>query len=983
MNRDFELSSYQQDIMDYVSLNKGNLLIDAKAGSGKTSTLLLIADEILKSKGNCLFLSFNKSIVEELQMKLPSIASNIKTVHSLGQSFIRSYLYKKHNTNYELLVESGKLRSLVREYYELSFQERIKAYCEATMGENDIKDLHNNLITDFVTICNFIRLYGQNYNDAKSIDYITNRFCRYIGDYIDEVIPNYYDLVYAVLNKTIELFEHPTDTTADGKPVYIIDFVDMIYFPVYFNMNVPYSLKNSLDTVLCDECIPEVHFVETEYGKMKFRELKRRIDKGECIKVKTFNEKTEQFEFKNVINIIDKGVKPVYEITTTGLNKIQATDNHPFMTQNGWKQLKDLKVGKDYLYLDKPSNQKTKYIPNDDQLQLILGSALGDGSLQKVSNNDYEFRIKFTQGENQLNYLKFKQQMLCCKEPYILRSGYTHKDNIYTTNSKVFLLPYNSKIEFINHLDLRGLAVLYMDDGSKLSKYDYSSTHISCNSFNLDETNALISKLKEFGVNSTNVPYKRNNKVYNELHIDSDNAKIFFEKIAPYMHPDCYYKNPLSTGEYEWNSNWKSFGGNIIKSIQYVGEQKVLDMEVEDNHNFLISKFHQKGGSSIIVHNCQDLSQLQQLFIRKLNTGFNRFIFVGDRNQSIYGFNGADTEAIDRIKFNFTPKELPLSICYRCPEKIVRLAQKNVPSIEWNTLRQDKGILETMDYDKMKLNIKPGEVIIGRRNKDLLQIYRDFVLKDKRQIRFKNRDLVNAINRDITGCIKDYLKLYAKNQNIDRIVYEHMEQFEKETGNHKKSILYKGEMDQFIKEYIKEHKEEFRAKKIMKTNHTLDYLITCMEEYKNNGAYNYEEDNILTEYYETILEFMEEFKERHSSILVQNFLDYIESFLTASLDQYNVPVISSIHSMKGGEADTVYIYDYPRFPYGWADMSKEDMQQEENLQYVAITRAKKNLYLLLMDISKAKDEKQAERIEAQNSETIATVREINTIVDNK
>lgn len=633
MNRDFELSSYQQDIMDYVSLNRGNLLIDAKAGSGKTSTLILIADEIIKQNGNCLFLSFNKSIVEELQMKLPNLANKIKTVHSLGQSFIRSYLYKKHNTNYELLVESGKLRTLVREYYELSFQERIKAYCEVTMGENDIKDLHNNLISDFVTICNFVRLYGRDYNDAKSIDYITNRFCRYIGDYIDEVIPNYYDLIYAVLNKTIDMFENPTGTTVDGKPIYIIDFVDMIYFPVYFNMSVPYSLKNSLDTVLIDES--------------------------------------------------------------------------------------------------------------------------------------------------------------------------------------------------------------------------------------------------------------------------------------------------------------------------------------------------------------QDLSMLQQLFIRKLNTGFNRFIFVGDRNQSIYGFNGADTEAIDRIKFNFTPKELPLSICYRCPEKIVRLAQRNVPSIEWNTARVDKGTLETMDYDKMKLNIKPGEVIIGRRNRDLLQIYRDFVLRDKRPVRFKNRDLVNAINRDITSCVKDYLKLYAKNQNIDRVVYEHMEQYEKETGNHKKSPLYKGEMDQFIKEYIKEHKEDFRAKKIMKTNHTLDYLITCMEEYKNDGAYNYEEDTILTEYYETILEFMEEFKERHSSILVKDFLDYIESFLTASLDQYNVPVISSIHSMKGGEADTVYIYDYPRFPYGWADMSNEDMQQEENLQYVAITRAKKNLYLLLMDISKAKDEKQADRIEAQNSETIAIVNDINQIVNVK
>ena len=980
---EFELSKYQQDIIDYVKFNKGNLLIDAKAGSGKTSTLIIIANELLKSDKHCMFLSFNNSIVNELKLKIPEMASSIKTVHSLGLTFIRSYCYKKHNTNYEIVdmeIAKKKVRELCKQYYEKYYQKDMVEYLKETMSEQEIKDVNAGCITDFVQLVNFARLYClSDFSDEKQVGYLARRFCKTLPLY-DEIIPNVSDLVSAVLHKIIEMFEQP-EIGPDGKYQYVIDFTDMIFFPVWYQMQVPYSLRNSLDTILVDECIPETHYVETEYGKMKFRELKRKIDKGEKLKVKTFNENSEQFEFKNVISVTDKGIKPIYEITTNGLNKIQATDNHPFMTQNGWKQLKDLEIGKDYLYLDKPSNQKTKYIPNDDQLQLILGSALGDGSLQKVSNNNYEFRIKFTHSDKQINYLKFKQKILNCKEPYIIKSGYTQQDNIYTTNSNVFLLPYSSKIDFINHLDLRGLAILYMDDGSKLSKYDYSGTRISCNSFSLEETNALIDKLKEFGINSTNVPRKRNNKIYNELYIDSNNSKIFFKKIAPYMHFDCYYKNPLSTGEYNWNSKWKSFGGNIVKSIQYVGEQKVLDMEVEDNHNFLISKFHQKNGSSILVHNCQDLSQLQQLFIRRLYTGFNRFIFVGDRNQSIYGFNGADTKAIDRIKDNFYPKELPLSICYRCPEKIVRLAQDNVPSIEWNKERVDKGILDTLTYREMKSKIGPGDMIIGRGNRDLLKIYKDFTLNDKREVKLKNKEMVNSISRDINQCIRDYLQLYAKNQNIDRVANEYMDKFMEANDIKKYSNLYNTELNNFIKKYVKEHKEELAKKEIMKANHTLEYLDKCMEEYKVDGAYNYDEDNPLTEYFDIISEFIEYYKSKHSSILVRDFTDYMDDFLNASLNKYNVPIISSVHSMKGGEADTVYIFDYPRFPYMWKDMNKEDEQQEANLQYVAITRAKKNLYLILCDPNKAKDDKQRERIEENNNNCIAKVAHINRLVD--
>ena len=41
---DFKLSTYQENIINYVKNERGNLLVDAKAGSGKTSTLILISD---------------------------------------------------------------------------------------------------------------------------------------------------------------------------------------------------------------------------------------------------------------------------------------------------------------------------------------------------------------------------------------------------------------------------------------------------------------------------------------------------------------------------------------------------------------------------------------------------------------------------------------------------------------------------------------------------------------------------------------------------------------------------------------------------------------------------------------------------------------------------------------------------------------------------------------------------------------------------
>ena len=74
-------------------------------------------------------------------------------------------------------------------------------------------------------------------------------------------------------------------------------------------------------------------------------------------------------------------------------------------------------------------------------------------------------------------------------------------------------------------------------------------------------------------------------------------------------------------------------------------------------------------------------------------------------------------------------------------------------------------------------NIKPNEVLVGRKNKDLVQIYRKFVLDLKKPVKFRNRELVNTLVNNIEKVMVEYMKLYSKGLNIDKPLEEHMAQF--------------------------------------------------------------------------------------------------------------------------------------------------------------------------------------------------------------
>lgn len=64
------------------------------------------------------------------------------------------------------------------------------------------------------------------------------------------------------------------------------------------------------------------------------------------------------------------------------------------------------------------------------------------------------------------------------------------------------------------------------------------------------------------------------------------------------------------------------------------------------------------------------------------DSNLSHLIAVGDRHQAIYGFTGADNDALDLIKKEFSASELPLSTCFRCAKSIISHAQKLVSHIQ-------------------------------------------------------------------------------------------------------------------------------------------------------------------------------------------------------------------------------------------------------------------------------------------------------------
>ena len=285
----------------------------------------------------------------------------------------------------------------------------------------------------------------------------------------------------------------------------------------------------------------------------------------------------------------------------------------------------------------------------------------------------------------------------------------------------------------------------------------------------------------------------------------------------------------------------------------------------------------------VFIDECQDLSRAQrELMLCAAKNG--RFIAVGDRNQAINGFAGADCSSFDKIASQPNTIELPLSVNYRCGTNMVRLAQEIVPHIQAHkgAIKGDVFHVKQLSKDLFKEN----DMVLCRTSAPLVGL------------------CMKLIESGITAVVKGKdiaqdLKNLIANAN---------------TRDIKALLAYLEEEKQKCINIIKEQRkcDDAMAKNATKYLN-LEDRCKCIE---NICMYSIKDTTQLKTYINKI-------------------------FSDENIE--NAVMLSTAHKSKGLEANRVMILLPNKLPLKYPHQQRWQEVQEMNLKYVAVTRARKEL----------------------------------------
>ena len=285
----------------------------------------------------------------------------------------------------------------------------------------------------------------------------------------------------------------------------------------------------------------------------------------------------------------------------------------------------------------------------------------------------------------------------------------------------------------------------------------------------------------------------------------------------------------------------------------------------------------------VLVDEAQDLNEAQQRLTMEVCREDGRRIYVGDRNQAIYGFQGADPKSIDHIHERTSATKLSLNTSFRCPRSHVEKAQEFVPQIR-PAEKAVEGTLQGLPIESLPSQVEPGDLVLSRTNKALVKWCIKVGLQGTPAF-IRGKDLAD----DIKGTVERFL------------------------GRHS------GSSDQSPIEFLRANIDRFadEAEQIAKGEKNID-------------------PEKLEDRIEIIGVILENYKPSSTSALERE----IENLFSEGEEKVE---FSTIHKAKGDENDCVFVVNPWHTP---SQVTKDwEKEQEDNLKYVMLTRSKATLIL--------------------------------------
>lgn len=212
---EYEPSQYQKAIFDYIQHEKGNLVVEAAAGSGKTYTLVKALSLIPQDK-RVLMTAFNKDIVKELTKKVKEFPNvEVRTLHGLGMILTTRGLGIGG-----MKPEGYKYTQLIYNHWQ-------------DLTKTNINKLSRNARKSFVENTKKLVDFGRFYlatTRSEMIELMTKYDIPCVADEVDVALK-----VMAI----------------GGKNLDSIDYTDMIWMPHIYDLHLQ---ECEYDFIMVDEC---------------------------------------------------------------------------------------------------------------------------------------------------------------------------------------------------------------------------------------------------------------------------------------------------------------------------------------------------------------------------------------------------------------------------------------------------------------------------------------------------------------------------------------------------------------------------------------------------------------------------------------------------------------------------------------------------------------------------------------------------------